>query len=157
MIEIKRAKIEDSILLHSWWNNPELMKSVGYDEGLGIDIESVVESIKSKNIYLIWLNNTPIGELNHKDVSSGVMQFGIKIIPDFQSKGYGYMILIQFFKYLRILGANKFVLDVLKDNEKAIRLYKRLGFIQIEERVSGWVDPFGVARDYLIMEKENGT
>jgi len=85
------------------------------------------------------------------------MQFGIKIIPDFQSKGYGYMILIQFFKYLRILGANKFVLDVLKDNEKAIRLYKRLGFIQIEERVSGWVDPFGVARDYLIMEKENGT
>lgn len=157
MIEIKRARLEDADFFLESWNNPELMKSVGFIDGLNTNLEKVIKTIKEKNLYVIWFNTTPIGELNHKNAEDGVMEFGIKLLPEYQSQGKGFKILVQYFKYLKSLGGDVLRLDVLSDNLKAINLYNKLGFNVTEERKNGWVDPKGVARDYLIMEKKNGT
>lgn len=157
MIEIKRARLEDADFFLKAWNNPELMKDVGFENGLNTNLENVISAISEKNLYVIWFNTLPIGELNHKKVENNVMEIGIKLLPEYQSQGKGYKILVQYSKYLKSLGGNTLRLNVLSDNVKAVNLYNKLGFKVIEERKNGWVDPNGVSRDFLIMEKKNGT
>lgn len=151
-LEVKRATEEDTEFFYHWWNNGELMKSVGFDNGLDISKENVIKSISSTNLFIVLRDGVRIGEVNYKVKEK--YEFGIKLIPEYQSKGLGIHILKLFFEYLYYIGAKDLMLDVLVDNIKARTLYEKVGFKVIEERKGGWVDDQGVPRDYLIMEKK---
>ncbi len=151
-LEIRRANEDDTDFFYKWWNTGELMKNVGFDDGLNISRENVIKSISSGNLFIVLYDNFPIGEVNYK--VRGIYEFGIKLIPDFQNKGLGKKVLTLFFDYLYYIGAKDLTADVLVSNKRAIKLYSSIGFKVIEEKKGGWIDPDGTARDYLIMVKK---
>lgn len=155
LIEIRRANDDDAEFFHYWWNNGALMKNVGFENGLGISFDDVVNAIHSTNLFVVLLEGQPIGEVNYK--VNDLYEFGIKIIPEFQSKGLGIHILKLFFDYLYYIGAKDLMLDVLVDNVRARQLYEKLGFETIKEMKGGWIDAQGIPRDYLVMVKKYGT
>lgn len=61
----------------------------------------------------------------------GVGYFGICISPDAQGSGFGGEAITLLLGYLRdVLGLRKLMLEVLAQNDGALRLYKKLGFSQ---------------------------
>ena len=118
-------------------NNPEVSKYISlkkrlftYDDELEwienkllnkITVFSMIEKISGKfigNIELLEINNN-IGEL------------AICITPAMQNKHYGMESITRFIKYcLEELKLYNVELSVYSHNEKAINLYKKLGFIE---------------------------
>lgn len=58
----------------------------------------------------------------------------ISVHPDYQRQGYGFRLIQEVFRFLKEDGAGIAYLEVRKSNAKAIKLYQKLGFIQIGER-----------------------
>jgi GNAT superfamily N-acetyltransferase len=139
-IEIKETIEADYTNIMNLWNNAETMKYV-WPDGIGCDIYYVKKSIeKIKNAggkhFSIYINeNTYCGETgygidNIEDENSGLE---IKLLPEAQGKGIaeytlrfiiGQIINLNSKKYF----CNRVWVDPHKDNEKAFKLYKRLGF-----------------------------
>ncbi len=59
---------------------------------------------------------------------------GCDIHPDKRRRGYGFQALTEVIKMYRSQGINIFYLGVYSDNERAINLYKKLGFVTIEHK-----------------------
>jgi perosamine synthetase len=57
---------------------------------------------------------------------------GICILPEFQSKGYGRILMNFVIDYARVTGIQELKLTVDLENEPAIKLYNSLGFIECE-------------------------
>ena len=60
--------------------------------------------------------------------------FNITIQTKDQGKGFGRQMLEHLIDFARQRGCKKFLLEVRISNEPAIKLYKRLSFIQVDER-----------------------
>lgn len=73
----------------------------------------------------------------------------IAVDKEYQGKGYGKELLTYSFQYLKILGVNKIMLEVSDINDRAIGLYKSLGFKQIFVRKKYYSD----GSNALIFEK----
>lgn len=80
------------------------------------------------NYYNIVINNKVIGCLLLRDIDDGKLLDEIYLEEEYRNKGIGTNILN------KVLNDNNIIyLWVYKDNEKAISLYKRLGFNIIDE------------------------
>jgi ribosomal protein S18 acetylase RimI-like enzyme len=65
--------------------------------------------------------------------------FGIYVLEDFQSKGYGKKIINYIFEYCKLNKIHKIYLSVDKDNEKALILYKKNNFIIESEGLRNFI------------------
>ncbi len=124
-------------LYHKWLKNKDIQKKIGEE-----DMKYTLKEIKKmhdewkndlKNMTFCILNketNEPVGDINlfESDEFNGMPEISI-MIGKHTGKGFGSessRLLIDFaFKKLRL---NEININVYKDNEHAINLYKKLGF-----------------------------
>lgn len=79
--------------------------------------------------WVIENNNQKIGYFRIKSITNEKVLIGADIEPQFQGQGFGYSAYIDFVSQVLLpQGVTLLELRVLKKNEKAIRLYKKLGF-----------------------------
>lgn len=167
-VAIRKMKIEDVPQYTKWWNNGELMASVGFKKGLDIKEEKLFEEFtkevadsdiyrKSRRYVVIDIkNNQAIGELAYGqlDIKQKKCRIGMKICElTYQGKGYGNDTLITFINYLYdYFDLQKIEIDTLADNVRALSLYKKVGFEQIKLEQDFWTDPEGISHDVIFME-----
>ena len=91
--------------------------------------------LTEKNHYTFVLrkNHNPIGFVNFfiNDKEGSIDLLGVD--KDYQQKGYGLMLIEYALKKLKELNISEVSLTVNKENEKAQRLYEKLGFIADSE------------------------
>ena len=163
VFSIREATVEDAEILASWWNDGKAMAHAGFPNGLGITVQKVAGQINDKSrksyLHIIELDNTPIGEMNYRDLGENVASIGIKICDfSMQNKGYGKILLSLFIAYLfEQLGYHKIVVDTNLNNNKARYVYERLGFKFIKVEVDAWKDQEGKLQStvYYELEKED--
>ncbi len=157
-MKMRAITVEDAPLLVMWYNQPELMKHVGYDNGLDISVEEQKQRISNQNIdeklmMLTLLDDTPIGECHYNNIRGASCEVGLKIADlTYQNKGYGkeglQMLLAHLFG---VLGMKSVFLDVLEDNQIARHLYNKVGFAETSINKNGWIDPKGRSRSVVYM------
>jgi nitroreductase/RimJ/RimL family protein N-acetyltransferase len=171
---IRPIALEDAEVFTKWWNNGEVMNSVGYPDGLGItekevrkDFEKEItereQGFPNQRRFVILNRETgqPAGEISFskRDYKKRSVNIGIKIgEPSEQGKGLGKDALQIFMNYLyERYNLRSIQLDTLAENLEARRFYKDLGF-EITEKVSGyWTDPEGKERDVIFMEHRRAS
>lgn len=80
--------------------------------------------------YMAEVDNKIIGKVN-LEVSNDVGGiFGLGVIPDYRSKGYGREILIGAIEKLRSRNSKEIMLQVAAKNNNALNLYKSCGFVE---------------------------
>ena len=94
---IRRGDPNDVEFIRELWNDPLVMKYVGFPEGLGMSREEVADRFSAETGELfdriliitmkdgIRIGNTKIGRINEK----GITETDMKIIPAYWGKGYG--------------------------------------------------------------------
>lgn len=85
-------------LYYNPWNNSEVMRNVGFPDGLRISREEISDLIGKKNkrilnaLLIVFRkeDNRPIGEckLGQPD-DNGIAETDIKLLPEFWGNGYG--------------------------------------------------------------------
>lgn len=134
-IFIKKLELKDAFEIKKWGShNNELL--IDYDLGkFNLENLKIWYSTKKTNIlnkyFAIYINNKMIGYIGIKEINylkkSSVL--GLVLDPNFVSKGYGFKIMRLFFKYyFEELKMKSMSLDVNEFNERAIKLYEKLGF-----------------------------
>ena len=84
------------------------------------------------NYYMILNDGETIGyfRLNNHSVENKNIYIGADIAPEFSGKGFGYLAYKEFIPQLfEMYNLNKITLEVLATNDRAIHLYKKLGFV----------------------------
>lgn len=171
-VYILKATVNDAELLCRWWRNPELMKAVGFPNGVKTDREKLEKQLYVQNNsgingiasmrYIIYdkQNDMSIGELcyNNMDNRNRSCDFGIKICElSYQGYGFGYDALYTFLKYLfNIFSLHKIELTALIENKRAHGLYRKLGFKEIGIKREAWKDEYGIFHDILCMDMLEG-
>jgi GNAT superfamily N-acetyltransferase len=101
----------------------------GYEEWTR---ETVMGKIPNCTLSVIEKDGVPIGRLRVVRDDTAITLAGIQLLPDFQNKGIGSILLDQLKEEaeLKQISLN---LSVEKDNPNAQRFYNRLGFIISDE------------------------
>ncbi len=133
---LRAVEEKDLEQLRQWRNHPEMMpyhfshlpvSQIGqrrWYESCTSDTKNVVLIVEDKE-------HTPIGytllkDIDHKNRS---VEIGIHLDPAFQGRGYGKDAFLTLMRYcFQELNIHRICLQVFAFNEKAIRLYERLGF-----------------------------
>ncbi|MCF8008476.1 MAG: GNAT family N-acetyltransferase [Halanaerobiales bacterium] len=145
-IKIRQLELGDEKYLHKWRNNNKGNLYCGFKYGFLISEEAykkqVQNEVENKEVFpeekmflvLKKENQEPIGEVSYRnwDKRNRSAEFGIEIGEiDQRNKGYGFDILNNFLEFMfNHLNLNRIELTTLVDN-KAIDLYKKLGFKEI--------------------------
>lgn len=167
-IGLKLLKKNDLDLILKWWNDPQVTTSMGFPKGMGVTMEKLQKRFKHQfekqqenpeaQIYIIYAKDLdrPIGELQYGQANyiSKKCRLGIKIGEPFvQGKGYGKGALILFINYLfDYINMQLIEIDVFPENKNAFRLYKKLGFKEVEVLKDFWTDETGKSHDLVMME-----
>lgn len=122
---IERAKINDieSIIA---------LEESRLGESLG---KSFFENMLSNGlnaIYILKENNVLISYISLSFDGEIVEIYNLCVNKDYEHKGYGYQILKFIIDYYK--DASSFILEVRRSNDKAINLYKKVGFKEIYVR-----------------------
>jgi RimJ/RimL family protein N-acetyltransferase len=83
--------------------------------------------------WIIWLNDERVGyfRLSNHSITNQNIYIGADIHPQFTGKGLGFLAYKEFMLFLFAeYNLEKISLEVLSTNERALSLYKKLGFIQ---------------------------
>ena len=75
---------------------------------------------------------------------------GIGILPAFRGRGLGQLLMVRLLSAARVFGMKRVQLTVRRDNDRAIKLYERLGFLlEGEQQRAVHID--GVYKNILMM------
>jgi L-phenylalanine/L-methionine N-acetyltransferase len=69
-------------------------------------------------------------------VTAHVASLGMAVLRSWRGRGVGSALLVEAFRWARWAGIEKLALSVYPDNEAALALYRRFGFVE-EGRLSG--------------------
>lgn len=162
-IKLKALDYDDLEVLNKWKNDEQIFKYLGGGfQPISIDehrklMDALVENTgKTKRFIIINENEKKIGFIGIYNISNihRTCNLGLYIgEKDEQGKGYAkeaYLALERFAK--NYLNLRKINLDVVEENEKAIRLYEKLGFnICGKYNKERYIN--GEYKDLIIMEK----
>jgi ribosomal-protein-alanine N-acetyltransferase len=80
----------------------------------------------------------------------------IAVDKSWRRKGIGLMLMRQLFTELLRTPAKKLFLEVAEDNEGALRLYGKLGFVKLSERKGYYPRPDGTPATAIVMARDLG-
>ena len=155
-LKIRSAELNDAEILCNWWNDGKVMAHAGFPNGLGT---TVAEIQINKGLFIIEVDNKPVGEMSCRKISDDTAEIGIKIC-DFsqQEKGYGPTFLRMFINHLfSEFGCQKVVLDTNLNNTRAQATYEKIGFRKVRINTDAWKNQLGewqTSVDYELI-KEN--
>ena len=159
---IKITERKDLINIQRLWAEPEVMGFVGFPNGLHETLEHL------ENDWLPWVQNPPArqhysvytedigycGESCYDVDETGLACMDIKLLPCARGKGIAFRALAHALsEAFETGGARSAYVDPDPENEKALKLYARLGF-QETARPAHLADP-GCPYVYLEMTREN--
>lgn len=78
--------------------------------------------------------------------------FGVSILKEYWRKGIGRALTEASVECAKKAGYSQVELDVVKDNERAVRLYKSLGFIEYGENERGFKNKKGEYQSVVLMK-----
>lgn len=172
-IRVRKLNHSDIPIVTKWWNDGLLMKDMGFINGMGVTESSLIsrfnkqlndkDSILESRMFIITDIKTgkEIGELQYGelDLKDKKCRIAIKISEiDFQGKGLGEEALLLFIDYLTSeFGLSEIEIDTIHDNIRAYKLYKKLGFEEVERVRDYWTDDQGNKHDIIFMKKVMGT
>ena len=115
-----------------------------YPRGVRENIYFAIEENSSKN-FVGYLSLQKINYINRNG------NFGVIILKKFRGKGYSAEAMKLFFSYIfDQINLRKIKLDVLKENDKAIKIYKDMGFNE-EGILKEHIYQDGNYKDLLVM------
>ena len=132
----KQDRLLSNVVLRKANNNDA--REIAYQNSIYFDSEYKDENIKMPEdeekcgmiIYIAEIGDKIIGKVN-LEVSNGVGGiFGLGVIPDYRSKGYGREILNGAIEKLTARNSKEIMLQVATKNNKALSLYKSCGFVE---------------------------
>ncbi|GAB4178304.1 MAG: hypothetical protein Fur005_40540 [Roseiflexaceae bacterium] len=103
---------------------------VGYEDWTR---ETVLGAIPNSVLSVIEVDQQPIGRLRVVRDESGITLAGIQILPAYQNRGIGTLLITQLQREADQYQCPLW-LSVEKDNPHARRLYQRLGFQLVQEQ-----------------------
>lgn len=141
-ITFRPVKRSDLPLIHSWWNDPEIMEPVG-----AINYHPTLEELQTEywptwknpgpqdyRMFIICADEKPIGEIGYRftDLVRQTAGFDIKNCERaLWGQGIGTTAARLFLNYcFTECGVDAFVIGVRADNSRALALYRRLGFVE---------------------------
>lgn len=143
---MRQLELGDEVLLHQWRNYADGNQYCGLPygfllskEAFRLEIKKQIEETQvfpSEKTFIICKKEDlkPIGDISYRNwnARNRSAEFGIEIGEmGEQSKGYGADALTHFINFMfNHLNLNRIELTTLKDNAKAQKLYKKLGFHQ---------------------------
>ncbi len=80
----------------------------------------------------------------------------IAVDPKWRKKGVGLALMRALLEDLRMTAARRLLLEVAADNAAALRLYGKLGFVQVAERRGYYARPDGAPATALVMARDLG-
>lgn len=137
-VEIRSTGRADLSNVQRLWATPEVMRFVGFPDGL----QETLEDLETK--WLPWVQNLPerqhysiyargigyCGEAFYDVDEAGLACMDIKLLPEARGKGIAALGLSHALDQAFLLGnARAAYVDPAPENEKALVLYKRLGFV----------------------------
>lgn len=158
-LKIRETSEHDLDNIINLWANGEVMKFVGFPQGLQYtkeEINSWYRNITANrpyiNHYSIYLNEHYCGETFYKiDPNYKNAAMDIKILPKYQGRGIASLALSFAINKAFENGAYKCWVDPNTNNEKAISLYERLGFKK--KKAPLWLDEYPNQAYYEIDNK----
>jgi len=124
-----------------WRNSTEVTK---YFQIQDITLDTHVKWLKNltkkppKSVaFLIYWNQKPVGVtyLYNVDYAKYTCEWGMYIYDrKLRGKGIGKQVLDESILYAKQLGMNKMSLEVLSNNQHALTLYTKTGFLEIESK-----------------------
>ncbi|MDR7870130.1 MAG: GNAT family N-acetyltransferase [Tissierellaceae bacterium] len=171
-IQVRQLRCSDIPIVAKWWNDGSIMKDMGFINGMGVTESSLLSRFKEQfnndtilesRMFIILDIKTgkEIGELQYGelDLKNKKCRIAIKISEtNYQGKGLGEESLSLFIDYLASeFYLNKIEIDTIHDNIRAYKLYRKLGFKEIERVKDFWTDDQGNNHDIIFMEKVIGT
>ncbi len=104
---------------------------------------------KFKIVFIAYDDLKPVGCLAMKDKIDDVIEVGsLYVLPEYRKNGIASMLFINVFDKARKLNAKRIILDTYKRFEAAIRLYKKLGFYEINNYIAD--SPYSVCLEKII-------
>lgn len=136
MIEIKEATMQDVKNVQRLWADGDVMKYVGFPEGLSETEESIGEMIRNtaesrpqRNYYAIFEDGGYCGETCYDiDADTKTASLDIKLFKFARGRGIATKALSFAIEEAFRNGAETVWVDPDPENGKAIALYERLGF-----------------------------
>ena len=100
--------------------------------------------------YLIYIDNNKIlGFLNYNLIYDRIEIVNFNVLNNVQNKGIGSKLMEELIKEARLKKCQNITLEVRKDNQKAIHIYKKYGFKEVAIR-----EKYYQNMDGILMEKE---
>ncbi|WP_434258032.1 GNAT family N-acetyltransferase [Aliarcobacter cryaerophilus] len=136
---LKKLEFSDIEMLRMWRNSDNVKKYMEFKGYITIEMQKKwFESITSSSYYfVIYYDNYPIGLTEIKNINNGIGNLGIFIaepemlsVPMLAYKAIFTMLDFGFYD----LNLLKIEASILKDNERAIRFNKALGFEIMENQ-----------------------
>lgn len=159
---IRNAEENDAALLTKWWNDGTVMAHAGFPNGLNTTVQKVRTQLRSDSDetgrrLIIEKAQTPIGEMNYKNIGNHTAEIGIKICDaSMQERGYGKILLSIFLKELFAMGYDVIVLDTDLNNKRAQHVYEELGFRKIRINPDAWTNQVGTLCSSVDYEMKRG-
>lgn len=149
----------DLPLLERWLSEPHAKEWWGDDVLASLEeIIEAAESIETEPL-IVELDGTPIAYLQvydphleddhpYQDQPFGTLGLDVTIgDPALLGKGHGSAMVRQFTDQLLAEGAPRVIIDPHPENERAIRAYRKAGFLEIDRRTSPYGDVVLMACD----------
>lgn len=155
MITIKITEKEDLLNVQRLWASPDVMKFVGFPEGLHRTVEQLEQWVKRiqnpphRLHYSIYDGAEYCGETFYDVDETGLAGMDIKLLPDARGKGIASFALSYALDQAFLMGgAARAWVDPNRENHASQKLYDRLGF-QAAKRPANLDEP---GNDYIYME-----
>ena len=104
---------------------------------------------KYKIVFVAYDDLKPVGCLAMKDKIDDVIEVGrLYVLPEYRKNGIASMLFNNVFDKARKINAKRIILDTYKRFEAAIRLYKKLGFYEIDNYIAD--SPYSVCMEKTI-------
>ena len=145
-VRLRPTQLEDLKFLQALWNDGEVMRYVGYPQGLGIDDRGIWEWFERLERHRgvdreHWIieneRGEPIGEAYYKAEreycgfrAERMAQIDLKLAQSFWGQGYATDALRTLIRHLFVRDFETIVVSPNLANAAALKLYRRLGFKQ---------------------------
>lgn len=154
-LTIRSAEVTDAELLTTWWNDGTVMEHAGFPNGLNQSVEETMEQVKSNEdrisqLCMIEVSGVRIGEMNYR-IGNRFAEIGIKICDtSYQNQGLGTKFITMLIEFLftdktlnNAVPIDKIILDTNSENERAMHVYEKIGFLKIRVNEAAWRDQLG--------------
>ena len=137
LIDFLNLNDKEIIIIHKWRNDERIRKWMFDSKLISIDEHiSFISSLKStttKKYFLVKCGYEYLGVITFKNTNLILKQCHIGLYSNPNKKGVGTILIKQCIKYaFKLMKLKKLIIQVFTLNKNAIKLYNKIGFIEIK-------------------------